>query len=86
MTRKAFINDVASAAAESISGVSRVVRGAEDGELDFCFTSASGQLTNIHILALGMQRFSYSPVNLFKEFLCADQNKTYLHTHLRIRS
>jgi hypothetical protein len=54
MTRKAFIADVASAAAGSISGVSQVVRGAEDGELDFCFTSACGQLINVHILALGM--------------------------------
>lgn len=53
MTRKAFIADVASAAAGSILGVSQVVRGTEDGELDFCYTSASGQNINIHVLALG---------------------------------
>lgn len=58
MTRKAFIADVASAAAGNVQGVSQVVRGAEDGELDFCFTSASGQLINVHILALGMQNSS----------------------------
>jgi hypothetical protein len=55
MTRKAFIADVASAAAGSIPGVSQVVRGTEDGELDFSFTSVYGQLINVHILALGMQ-------------------------------
>jgi hypothetical protein len=54
MSRRAFIADVASAAAASISGVSDVVRGAEDGELDFCFTSASDQRINVHILALGI--------------------------------
>jgi len=62
MTRKAFIADVASAAAGSISGVSQIVRGAEDGELDFCFTPPSGQLINVHILALGMQILCYRPV------------------------
>jgi hypothetical protein len=86
MTRKAFIADVASAAAGSISGVSQVVRGAEDGELDFCFTSAYGQLINVHILALGRQAFGYSPIKLSKEFLFADHNKTCRHTQLRIHS
>ena len=60
MTRKAFNADVASAVAGSVPGVSQVGRGAEDGELDFCFTSASSQLINVHILARGMATLRYS--------------------------
>jgi hypothetical protein len=69
MTRKTFIADVASAAAGTIPGVSQVVRGQEDGELDFSYTSASGQKINIHVLALGMH-YDYSNLISLKVSIC----------------
>ncbi len=60
MTRKTFIADVATAAerctSSGIPGVSRIARGNEDGELDFCYSSVSTGDITVHIFATGMLR------------------------------
>jgi hypothetical protein len=58
MTRKAFITDVNAATEAGISGISQVVRAAEDGELDICYTPVSGKSINIHVLATGNEMIS----------------------------
>lgn len=42
MPRKAFMADLAAASQVTIQGVSNIARGAEDGEIEFTFTPASG--------------------------------------------
>ena len=58
MTRKAFIADFCAASEAGISGISHVVRAAEDGELDVCYTPVSGKSINIHVLATGNETSS----------------------------
>ena len=58
MTRKEFITDVTSTAERCVTDtflrVTDVLRGAEDGELDFSYLSPSGILIVVHVLATGM--------------------------------
>lgn len=54
MTRKAFIADVAAAAAENISDVVSVLRGDDDGDVNFCYLPPSGDPIEIGLLATGM--------------------------------
>jgi hypothetical protein len=56
MARKAYVADVAAAVAKPPPDINNVVRGGEDGELDFCYTPSSGQPINIHVLASGRFR------------------------------
>lgn len=60
MTRKAFITDVIAAASANIRGISKVLKGSEDGEFDFCYTPPFGKPINIHAIAQG--RFSLTQV------------------------
>jgi hypothetical protein len=53
MPRKAFIADVTAAAATSVTGVSGVVRGEEDGELDFSYALSPAESINVHLIAAG---------------------------------
>jgi hypothetical protein len=59
MTRKAFVADIAMAAEKSINGVSAVVKGDDDGDVNFCFIPASGVPIEIGLLAMGMFSILY---------------------------
>ena len=54
MPRKAFVADIAAAAEKSIVGVSVVVKGDDDGDVNFCFMPTSGVPIEIGLLAMGM--------------------------------
>jgi hypothetical protein len=67
MARKAYVADVLAAAANPPPHISNVVRGGEDGELDFCYTPSTSQPINIHTLASG---------NIATSFFCASFDDT----------
>ncbi|EPE33440.1 UBC-like protein [Glarea lozoyensis ATCC 20868] len=52
MGRKAYIADVAAAAALSIPGITSVVKGSEDGDVHVCYTPATGLPIEISLLSL----------------------------------
>jgi hypothetical protein len=59
MPRKAYITDVAAAAAQEIPGIEAVVRGSEDGDLNICFVPSTGIPIEIGLLALGTSPQSF---------------------------
>lgn len=53
MPRKAFLADLASAAARGFQGVTRISRGDEDGEIDLRFELSQSSAVGIRIIATG---------------------------------
>jgi hypothetical protein len=78
MGRKAYIADVAAAAALSIPGITSVVKGSEDGDIHVCYTPATGLPIEISLLSLG-KLFGHNFTALAVQFpqLCS---VTYLIT------
>jgi len=59
MTRKAFIADVKAASEKPITSIVDVVRGDDDGDVNFVFTPTSGAPIAVGLLALGMSFFLF---------------------------
>ncbi|KAI9746025.1 MAG: hypothetical protein M1818_000706 [Claussenomyces sp. TS43310] len=75
MSRKAFVADIASAKELNIPGISNIVRGAEDGDLEFLYTPDCTQ-PPISIQAVATDVSGYPSENKF--FLCTLSSSTPL--------
>ena len=53
MGRKAYIADLAEAAASAIPGITSVIKGPEDGDVHVCFVPLSGIPIEMSLLSLG---------------------------------
>jgi hypothetical protein len=65
MPRKAFMEDIASASQKNIAGISDVVRGEEDGDVEFLYTpNGHVEPIKMRMVATGTFYISYIPLSL----------------------